>query len=122
MMLPLGALGALPNALPSALPSALVAPPVHQAALDSEVAIIAIIMGSLATIAYPLVRAVARKMDAGAGRQGRLSSDAEQRLERMERAIDSIAIEVERISEAQRFTTKLLAERSSPISTPERAP
>jgi hypothetical protein len=30
----------------------------------------------------------------------------------MEQAIDSIAIEVERISEGQRFTTKLLAERA----------
>jgi len=30
----------------------------------------------------------------------------------MEQALDSIAIEVERISEGQRFTTKLLAERS----------
>ena len=35
------------------------------------------------------------------------------RLERMEQAIDSIAIEVERISEGQRFTTKLLAERNN---------
>jgi hypothetical protein len=34
------------------------------------------------------------------------------RLERMEQAIDSIAVEVERISEGQRFTTKLLSERS----------
>ena len=33
------------------------------------------------------------------------------RLERMEMAIDSIAVEVERISEGQRFTTKLLSER-----------
>jgi hypothetical protein len=31
----------------------------------------------------------------------------------MEQAIDSIAVEVERISEGQRFTTKLLAERSA---------
>ncbi len=29
----------------------------------------------------------------------------------MEQAIDSIAVEVERISEGQRFTTKLLSER-----------
>jgi hypothetical protein len=31
----------------------------------------------------------------------------------MEQALDSIAIEVERISEGQRFTTKLLAERAA---------
>ena len=33
------------------------------------------------------------------------------RLQRMEQAIESIAVEVERIGEAQRFTTKLLADR-----------
>ncbi|MEO5817875.1 MAG: hypothetical protein ABIT20_21575 [Gemmatimonadaceae bacterium] len=40
------------------------------------------------------------------------------RLERMEQAIDSIAVEVERISEGQRFTTKLLAERTVPPESP----
>jgi hypothetical protein len=34
-----------------------------------------------------------------------------QRLERMEQAIDSIAIEIERVSEGQRFVTRLLAEQ-----------
>lgn len=34
-----------------------------------------------------------------------------QRLERMEQAIDAIAVEVERIAEGQRFTTRLLSER-----------
>ncbi len=33
-----------------------------------------------------------------------------QRLERMEQAIDSIAIEIERVSEGQRFVTRILAE------------
>jgi hypothetical protein len=40
------------------------------------------------------------------------------RLERMEQAIDSVAIEVERISEGQRFTTKLLSERGREPSLP----
>jgi hypothetical protein len=39
-----------------------------------------------------------------------LASTAEARLERMEHAVDAIAIEIERISEGQRFTTKLLSE------------
>jgi hypothetical protein len=34
------------------------------------------------------------------------------RLERMEQAIDAMAVETERISEGQRFTTKLLSERA----------
>ena len=48
-------------------------------------------------------------------------TDLTARLERMEQAIDSIAIEVERISEGQRFTTKLFAERKGtlpPADTP----
>ena len=35
-----------------------------------------------------------------------------ERLERMEQAIDAVAVETERISEGQRFTTKLLSERT----------
>ncbi len=33
------------------------------------------------------------------------------RLQHLEQAVDAIALEVERISEGQRFTTKLLADR-----------
>lgn len=36
----------------------------------------------------------------------------EERLGRIEQAVDAIAIEVERVSEGQRFATKLLSERS----------
>jgi hypothetical protein len=34
------------------------------------------------------------------------------RLEQLQQSIDSIAIEVERITEAQRFTVKLMADRA----------
>ena len=34
------------------------------------------------------------------------------RLQRIEEAVDSIAIEVERVSEGQRFTAKVLAEKA----------
>jgi len=40
-----------------------------------------------------------------------LGLESSPRLQRMEQTIDSIAIEVERLVEAQRFTTKVLAER-----------
>ena len=42
----------------------------------------------------------------------------EGRLERIEQAIDTVAVEVERISEAQRFTSKLLAERTGERTEP----
>jgi hypothetical protein len=40
------------------------------------------------------------------------------RLERMEQAIDTVAIEVERISEGQRFVTRIMAERPSSNAQP----
>ena len=36
----------------------------------------------------------------------------DERFERLQQSVDAIAIEVERIAEAQRFSTKLLAERT----------
>ena len=67
-------------------------------------------------IGVPLARAYARRMDADA-RNPRLPTEVTDRLERMEQALDSVALEVERISEGQRFTTKLLSEgRGAPES------
>ena len=73
--------------------------------------IIALLIVPVTAIGFPLARAYAKRMEQG-GSAPRIPSDVSARLERMEQAIDSIAVEVERISEGQRFTTKLLAERS----------
>ena len=75
--------------------------------------IVAIVATAATVIFVPIVRAYARRMDRGDDRApAALPTDLTLRLERMEQALDSIAIEVERISEGQRFTTKLLAERN----------
>ena len=71
-------------------------------------------------IGFPLARAYAKKIERG-NDTARVPSDVSARLERMEQAIDSIAVEVERISEGQRFTTKLLSERAGPPSGPGNA-
>ncbi|HEV7838266.1 MAG TPA: hypothetical protein VGO75_09405 [Gemmatimonadaceae bacterium] len=63
-------------------------------------------------IGIPLAKAYSRKIDADA-RNPRIPSEVADRLERIERAIDAMAVEVERISEGQRFTTKLLSEGKS---------
>jgi hypothetical protein len=62
------------------------------------------------SIGVPLARAFSRKMDSRS-LPAAVPPELQQRLEHMEQAIDSIAVEVERISEGQRFTTKLLADR-----------
>jgi hypothetical protein len=51
-----------------------------------------------------------RRLEAKRG-TGSLGAGMDARLERIEQAVDAIAIEMERVSEGQRFTTKLLAER-----------
>lgn len=44
------------------------------------------------------------------------------RLERLEHGLDAIAIEIERISEGQRFVTRVLAERPAAAPSPAQAP
>jgi hypothetical protein len=44
------------------------------------------------------------------------------RLERLEQAVDAIAIEIERVSESQRFVAKVLVERPSSHPAPAAAP
>lgn len=67
------------------------------------------------SIGVPLAKAWARRLDRESA-QPRIPGEVSERLERMEQALDSIAIEVERISEGQRFTTKLLADRTRDAS------
>jgi hypothetical protein len=68
-------------------------------------------------IGIPIARAYAKRVERG-DYTAQLPADVTARLERMEHAIDSIAVEVERISEGQRFTTKLLSERAAPPAGP----
>jgi hypothetical protein len=79
--------------------------------------IVLFVMLGVTAIGVPLAKAWARRLERGP-QQPAMSADVTARLERMEQALDSIAIEVERISEGQRFTTKLLAERNNPRGTP----
>ena len=61
-------------------------------------------------IGLPLARAFARRMDRkGAGPQ--ISTDVSAQLAQLNQSVDAIALEVERITEGQRFTTRLLTEQ-----------
>ncbi len=75
-------------------------------------------LGAFATaiicaIGIPLSRAYSRRMDADS-KNARIPTEVTSRLERIEQAVDAVALEVERISEGQRFTTKLLSEGKGP--------
>ena len=62
-------------------------------------------------LGIPLVRVWTRRKDRESALAPVDPVQAE-RLARIEHAVEAIAIEVERISEGQRFVTKLLAERA----------
>jgi hypothetical protein len=79
--------------------------------------ILAISIVPITAIGWPLARAFAKRLEQD-GSAARVPVEVTARLERMEQAIDSIAVEVERISEGQRFTTKLLSERTAPHAGP----
>ena len=76
-------------------------------------------LGMVGIVLYPLVQALARRLEGSPAKKApEVTSGNDPRLERMEQAIEAIAVEIERISEAQRFTTRLLAERNAPSALP----
>ena len=79
---------------------------------DIVIPIAGMLMIVTLSIGVPLVVALTKKWQRQA-EHPQIKPDMSARLERIEQAVDAIAIEVERISEAQRFTTKLLTERGS---------
>lgn len=64
-------------------------------------------------LTVPFVIVLARRLWIRSVPRAAFDPEDSPRLQRMEQAIESIALEVERIGEAQRFTTKLLADRQS---------
>jgi hypothetical protein len=71
--------------------------------------------GSLSGIVMWLVRGLNRKVPA---RELPNAFQFEQRFDQLQQSVDAIAVEVERIAEAQRFSAKLLAERSDTPALP----
>lgn len=67
-------------------------------------------------VLFPLAIAMARNIWRRGSRHvpPPVSHESTERMERLEQAVDAIAIEVERISEGQRFVTRLLTEGSAP--------
>jgi outer membrane murein-binding lipoprotein Lpp len=78
-------------------------------------------------VGFPLAFAYARRIWRGKVKDvPAASSEAGSRMERLEHAVDAIAIEIERVAEGQRFVTKVLADRpapaqASPLSSPAEA-
>ena len=77
----------------------------------TTIAIVAIVAGT----SYPLLKMWVQRSEQLSIPEGDLQ-EIRGRLGQLQQAVDTIAIEVERLSEGQRFTTKLLAEGTTDIA------
>ena len=65
-------------------------------------------------LGVPIIRAISRRWERGSPTMPTMPPDLTNRLDRIEQAVDTVALEVERMTEAQRFIAKLMAERALP--------
>jgi archaellum component FlaC len=87
------------------------APPIFAGLGQNQVMTLSVL--SILFIFFPLAVGVARaawKRSSRPGPPPAVFTETAQRLERLEASVDAIAIEIERVSEGQRFVTKLLSE------------
>jgi hypothetical protein len=75
-------------------------------------------------VGLPLAIAYSRRIWRGKAKEvpAAATSDSASRLERLEHAVDAIAIEIERVAEGQRFVTKVLVDRPTPVQAPQHSP
>jgi hypothetical protein len=93
------------------------APVIPQQVVDISIAFF--MMVAIIIIGLPLARAFSRRMDRKVG-QAQIPAEIATQLDHLSQAVDAIAVEVERISEGQRFTTRLISEQrgSAPQTLP----
>ena len=87
------------------------APPIFAGLGQKQVMTLSVL--SILFIFFPLAVGAARaawKRSSRPGPPPAVFTETAQRLERLEASVDAIAIEIERVSEGQRFVTKLLSE------------
>ncbi|HEY5219922.1 MAG TPA: hypothetical protein VIJ16_08930 [Gemmatimonadaceae bacterium] len=82
---------------------------------DNMIPILGIVFGSIMimVIGLPIVRAIIRAIERHVSppAPAALPADLGARLDRIEQTMDSIAVEIERVAESQRFLTRLQTEQ-----------
>ena len=66
-------------------------------------------------IGFPLARAFARRMDRRGDAGAVRAADLQPQILQLQESLDAMAVELERISEAQRFQAKLMSERQQAL-------
>jgi hypothetical protein len=85
-----------------------------------DISIAFFIMIAVMVVGWPIARAFGRRIERR-GQVAMLDAGTMDQLQRIEQAVDAMAIEVERISESQRFMARLQNESAQPLpSVPSR--
>jgi hypothetical protein len=99
------------------------APPMPPGQMDMlppqvfDIVIFFFITVAVIIIGLPIARALGRRLDRKPYKQS-LEPGVTAQLQRIENTVDSMAIEIERISEAQRYMARLQTERAEPAALP----
>jgi len=84
-----------------------------------DISIAFFVMVAAIIIGWPIMRAIGRRIERGAPAPLSVPPEVRNQLQQIAQSVDAIAIEVERISEGQRFTTRMLTDRSKePVMAP----
>ncbi len=78
----------------------------------ADVSIAFIVIIGLIVLGWPIMRALARRIDRPVA-AAQIPAGLSAQLNQLSQSVDAIALEVERISEGQRFTTRLLSEQKA---------
>ena len=78
-----------------------------------DISIAFFVMVAAVIIGWPIMRAIGRRIERGAPAPLSVPPEMRDQLQQIAQSVDAIAIEVERISEGQRFTTRMLTDRSN---------
>ncbi len=66
-------------------------------------------------VGFPIMRAIGKRIERGAPVPVAIPQEMQAQMQHLMQSVDAIAIEVERISEGQRFATKMLSEKKSEV-------
>jgi hypothetical protein len=100
-------------------------PPMPREQIPQEVIpLVGIVMSMVAlmVIGHPIARAIARAMDRRGERGVIKAAEVAPQIRQLQDSVDAMAIELERISEAQRYTAKLMSERVSALPSGSSGP
>lgn len=80
----------------------------------ADVALAAVVLGTLSGTLITLAKTFANRANTRDQLRLGASPETDLRLQRLEQAVDAIAVEVERMSQAQQITAQRIAERLPP--------